>query len=118
MKKILVILLCLTLCGCKPEEKKVDLTLINNINYDDIATFNFDIHSQEYLLFRASDLKVMYSKDADKRMYPASLTKLVTLDTILNLVDDLSETSSISSSQFWDLISDDASVAYIKTDYD
>lgn len=118
MKKILLVLICILLCGCKPEEKYVDLNMINNFIYDDISTFDFDLHSQEYLLFRASDLKMMYSKDADKKIYPASLTKLATLDTVLNLVEDLNATSSISNEQFWDLISEDASVAYIQTDYD
>ena len=118
MKKVLIIFICLLMFGCKPEEKYVDIDTINNFNYDDISTLDFDLHSQEYLLFRASDLKVMYSKDADKKIYPASLTKLATLDTVLNLVEDLNETSSISSKQFWDLIAEDASVAYIQTDYD
>ena len=118
MKKLLIIFICLLLCGCKPEEKYVDIETVNNFNYDNISTFDFDLHSQEYLLFRASDLNVMYSKDADKKIYPASLTKLATLDTVLNLVEDLNETSSISNEQFWDLISEDASVAYIQTDYD
>ena len=118
MKKVLIIFICLLMFGCKPEEKYVDIDTINNFNYDDISTLDFDLHSQEYLLFRASDLKVMYSKDADKKIYPASLTKLATLDTVLNLVNDLNETSNISSGQFWDLIAEDASVAYIQTDYD
>lgn len=118
MKKILIILICIMICGCKPEEKHVDLNTINNFNYDDISTFDFDLHSQEYLLFRVSDLKLMYSKDADKKIYPASLTKLMTLDTVLNYVNDLSETSSITNEQFWDLIAQDASVAYLKTDYE
>lgn len=78
MKKLLTILIiCLLLCGCnnKPENNKsVDLNAINIFNYDNIKQFEFDLHSQEYMLVRMSDLNVLYSKYADKKIYPASLT--------------------------------------------
>lgn len=117
MKKIFIVLFCLILCSCKVEEH-VDIDSINNFNFDEISEFDFDIHSQEYLLVRTSDFKVMYSKDADKKIYPASLTKLMTLDIVLNMVDDLDEKSSISKQQVQDLIDEDASLAYIWTDYE
>lgn len=119
MKKLTILLICLLLCGCKTEVvKTVDLDSINNFNYDDIQELDFDIHSQEYLLVRTSDLKVMYAHDEDKRMYPASLTKLMTLDTVLNNVANLNETSYVTYQQVQDLIADDASLAYIDTDFD
>lgn len=117
MKKILTILLCLLLCGCKAE-KHVDLDAINNFNYDDVQELDFDIHSKEYLLVRASDFKVLYSKDADKKIYPASLTKLMTLDTVLNSATNLDETSYVTYEQVMDLIEQDASLAGLWTDYD
>ena len=118
MKKILIVLACILLCSCKAEEKHVDLSKINNINYDQAEELDFDIYSKEYMLIRVSDFEVLYSKDIDKKIYPASLTKLVTLDTVLNKVNDLDETSSISAYQVQELISEDASIAYIQTDYD
>ena len=117
MKKLLTILIiCLLLCGCnnKPENNKsVDLNAINIFNYDNIKQFEFDLHSQEYMLVRMSDLNVLYSKYADKKIYPASLTKLMTADVALNLVKDLNETSSFSYEQYVQLINDDASLAYL-----
>ena len=118
MKKLLVVLICLMLCGCKQESKSVDLNSINNFNTDNIDSLDFDIHSAEYLIVRMSDLNVMYEKDSDKRIYPASLTKLMTLDTVLNNVADLNETSYVTYEQVQELIIEDASLAYIKTDYD
>ena len=119
MKKLIIIFICLLLCGCKQvEEKHADISAINNFNYENIDEFDFDIHSQEYLLVRMSDLNVMYEKEADRKMYPASLTKLLTLDTVLNCVPDLSEKSSITYNQVQQLIIDDASLAYIQTDYE
>lgn len=117
MKKVLIILICLTLCGCK-QEKHVDLDSINNFNYDNVQELDFDIHSQEYMLVRMSDFKVMYSKDADKKIYPASLTKLMTLDVVLNNASSLDEKSYVTYEQVMDLIEQDASLADLWTDYD
>lgn len=117
MKKISVLLALLLLCGCKCE-KTVDLDSINNFNYDNIEEFDFDIHSQEYMLVRVSDFKVMYAHDEDKKIYPASLTKLLTLDTVLNKASSLYETSYVTYYQVQDLINDDASLAYIQTDHE
>lgn len=117
MKRISILLALLLLCGCKCE-KIVDLDSINNFNYDNIEEFDFDIHSQEYMLVRLSDFNVMYAHDEDKKIYPASLTKLMTLDTVLNKVNNLYETSYVTNYQVQDLINDDASLAYIQTDYE
>ena len=50
-------------------------------------------------------------------MYPASLTKLVTMDAVLNLSEDLSDHSSVTYDQVEALIDEDASLAYIQRDY-
>ncbi len=118
MKKLFFIICCLLfLCACK-EKKNVDITEINDFVYDDISQFNFDIHSKEYLLVRLSDFKVLYSKEADKKIYPASLTKIMTLDTVLNLIPNLDDVSSISQEQINLLIEENASIAYLEADYE
>lgn len=120
MKKLVLLLICILLCGCKQEieVKNVDLESINNFNYDSIDEFDFDLHCQEYLLVRMSDLKVLYAKDIDKNIYPASLTKLVTLDTVLNYVEDLKQTSSFTYTQLNNLIAQDASLAGLQVNYE
>lgn len=115
MKKLSFLLVLVLLCGCKCE-KTVDLSSINNFNYDNVKEFDYNIHSQEYLLVRMSDLNVLYSKNADTIIYPASLTKLMTLDAVLHLENDLDNTSSISYEQVLDLIYEDASLAKIEVD--
>lgn len=115
MKKLVLVLLCLLLCGCQ-NEKSVDIETINDFDYDNIEDLNINLHSSEYMLIRVNDFKVMYQKDADKKIYPASLTKLMTLDTVLNCVDNLDEKSYVSAEQVHELILEDASLAYISTD--
>ena len=118
MKKILVILICLLLCSCEAKTFNHNYDDIHEIDYSSAKTFDFDIRSNEYMLVNLSEFKVEYCKDNDLRIYPASLTKLMTLDTVLNTFDDLSVTSSISSEQIIDLINQDASLASLQADYE
>ena len=90
MKKILVLLICLLLCSCEAKTFNHNYDDIHEIDYSSARTFDFDIRSNEYMLVNLSEFKVEYCKDNDLRIYPASLTKLMTLDTVLNTFDDLS----------------------------
>ncbi len=118
MKKILVLLICLLLCSCEAKTFNHNYDDIHEIDYSSAKTFDFDIRSNEYMLVNLSEFKVEYCKDNDLRIYPASLTKLMTLDTVLNTFDDLSATSSISNEQIIDLINQDASLASLQADYE
>lgn len=116
MKKLLILITIICLIGCS-EKATIDYDTINDFDYDDVTELTYSIHSNEYMLVRMSDFKVLNSKDADKIIYPASLTKLMTLDAVLHYVSDLNVTSSISQEQVQELIDEDASIAYLKTDY-
>lgn len=119
IRKILIIFLCLCLVSCASNKEPAyvfSIDDVNNIDYQDIKEFDFDLHSDKYMLVNLSDLKVLYGKDINSRMYPASMTKLLTLDTILHLCDDLNETSSISEEQMKQLIKENASIAYLTVD--
>ena len=118
MKKILVVLICLLLCSCEAKTFNHNYDDIHEIDYSSAKTFDFNIRSNEYMLVNLSEFKVEYCKDNDLRIYPASLTKLMTLDTVLNTFDDLSATSSISNEQIIDLINQDASLASLQADYE
>lgn len=116
MKKIFILLICLLLCSCNNKTIEINYDDIHEIDYSKSKTFNFNIRSREYMLLNLSEFKVEYSKDADRIIYPASLTKLMTLDTVLNTFDDLFDTSSVTHEQVSDLIAENASLAYLKED--
>lgn len=118
MKKILILLLCLLLVSCNKETTNVDYEKINQIDFSNVQELELSLHSNEYMLVDLSEFKVLYGKDYDKQIYPASLTKLMTLDVVLNNVSDLNETSSVSSEQISELIQLDASLAYLKSNYE
>lgn len=88
---------------------------INEIDYSSSKEFDFDLNSKEYLLMRLNDYKVLYSKGNDIRIYPASLTKILTMDTVLSNVNDVNETSYFTDEQYYELISEDSSMAGLKT---
>ena len=116
MKKILLLILSvMLLCSCSEEPFKPDTDRINV--FDDLSDGkSLDLHSEEYLVIDMSDMDILYAHDNDKRIYPASLTKLVTLDTVLNLTEDLGEMSYYTMDQYWYLVQEDASMAYIQRD--
>ncbi len=118
MKRVIPLLaIILVLCSCAKEQSfSVDTSAINLMDHETEAIED-DIHSAEYLVIDISDCDFLFSKDSDIRMYPASLTKLVTLDTVLVLADDLYETSYVTYDQVEALIGEDASLAYIQRDY-
>jgi len=121
MKIICILMLIFCLFGCNKEEKVVTLISqedINNIDYSNMQEFDFDLHSNDYLLINLSELKVLYGKNIDKKIYPASLTKVMTMNTVLNYCSNLDDVSSLTKEQMDELISQDASIANLKTDYD
>ena len=116
IRKILtVLIICLLLVSCKEEVVTYTFTSddINNLDYSNLKEFDFSLHSKEYMLVCLSDFKVLYGKDIDKKIYPASLTKVLTMDTVLHLFEDLNDTSTISEEQLKKLYEDDASLAYL-----
>lgn len=103
------------------EFKKLDFNKLidsNYISYKRLIRIPIDLYSQGYLLIDLDNRDAVYGLNNDIHCYPASLTKLITLDTILNNYDDLSKTSSFNVYQKSILIEENASLAYIQTDYD
>ncbi len=91
---------------------------INEINYDDYEEFDFSLYSKSYLLMRLNDFKVLYGKNIDDIFYPASLTKVLTLDTVVSEFDDYDDVSSFSYDDYVRLINENASLAYLDSDTD
>lgn len=117
IKKIFILFITLLLIsGCAEKKEPYVFTVddLPDLDYSNIQEFDFDLHSQEYLLVNLSELNVLYGKDIDKQIYPASLTKLFTLDTILHLCDNLDDTSFITREQHDYLIEENASIAWLE----
>ncbi len=68
------------------------------------ASYNPDVklYSESYILVNLDDSSypVVAEKNADKRMYPASLTKIVTAIVTLNKIQDIGLTTSMSQESY------------------
>ena len=117
MKKLFSIIACIfILCSCNGNSFKVDTSQINVIR--DIAReFDFRIHSNAYMLVDMSNFEIQYKYRNDHRIFPASLTKIVTMDVVLNMAESLDDLSYVTYDQVEDLIKENASLAYIQRDY-
>ena len=120
MKKIFILFLVLSiLSACTNlQVSSSDSQYINNLKYDYVDYLDDDIHSSGYLLIRLSDFEVLYALNTSERRYPASLTKIATMATVLNYVDDLDDRSSVTYDQVVGLINENASLAYIQRDHE
>lgn len=87
-------------------------------DYKYAEKLNLELNSKRYLLYRMSDNRVLYADGNDEKMFPASLTKLMTLDAVLRSGADLSDVSSFSGAQRNELIAENASLAYLSADRD
>lgn len=79
-------------------------------------TPNVKIYADAYMLISLDDDShpVVAEKNADKRKYPASLTKIVTTMVTLNKVQNLSQTTTVSKSSIEALYGTGAQVAGLK----
>ena len=79
-------------------------------------TPNVKIYADAYMLISLDDDShpVVAEKNADKRKYPASLTKIVTTMVTLNKVKNLSQTTTVSKSAIEALYGTGAQVAGLK----
>ncbi len=117
-RKWLILLVVFFLFSCSNKEKEaLDHTAgIHEIDFSEASALPFDVHAHAYLVVRLNDFKVLYAQNDDEEIYPASLTKVLTMDTVLRYAEDLEETSSYSSAQYWELIEANASVAGLWSD--
>lgn len=118
IKYISPIFIVLISSSCqKTEEPFIAHTEDINVFHNNAELLDLDLHSGEYLLADLSEHEILYENLCDLSIYPASLTKVMTMDTVLHHIDDLNERSSITYEQISGLIAEDASIAYLKADY-
>ena len=69
------------------------------------------LYSPNAILIRLSDQKVLLAKAPEEKIYPASLTKIMTVLVAMEMIDDPDETVELPESIFPDLYASDASMA-------
>lgn len=94
----------------KEDDSIEEFIVDNNIDYSRIDELDIDLYSRAYLLIRLNDGKALYGDKYDSVIYPASLTKVLTMNTLLSCFSDLDDVSSFSTSQYYELINENASM--------
>lgn len=80
-------------------------------------TLSLDLNSQHYLIFRTDTKTDYFAYEADEVIYPASVTKLMTLDAILALNPDLTSEVVMQTEDYALMYSRNASVANLGVGY-
>ena len=75
---------------------------------------NIKLNSPYALLLDLEDQSVLYEKNADKKIYPASLTKVMSAVVALDHISDLSKTVTVTEKDLEGLVEANASVAGLK----
>lgn len=75
------------------------------------ALKGIDLNSEYGLLVDLQDGKTLYEKNSDQRIYPASLTKVLTAITALDKTHNLNAKITITNADLKGLVEEDASVA-------
>lgn len=70
-----------------------------------------NLYSTNVILLRLDDRSVLMQKNSEQKIYPASLTKIMTAIVAIEHMPDLQEKISLSSSMFQSLYKEDASMA-------
>ena len=71
------------------------------------------LYSEYAILIRLSDMTTIAHQNADTKMYPASMTKVMTVVTALDLIEDLEDEYTITS-EVLSAVPSDASTAWLK----
>lgn len=100
---ILLIVLPALILNVKPHEAIV---------YQDYnITVDYAAKSSNLYVINTTNDKIKYTKDSNKRVYPASLTKIMTAVVALEQIEDLSDTVSIDANGYQELINRNSSMA-------
>ena len=102
-KKLLLagVLITGLVCYLRPmisKEDKVNLQIRNT--EEQPIKISSELYSKNYILIRQKDSKVMLKEREEEAIAPASLTKLMTVYTALQHIDDLQKTVRIPASIF------------------
>lgn len=86
-------------------------TVNENINFQSNIFSSEDLHSSNAILVSLNDNEVLFSKDSSEKIYPASLTKIMTTIVAIENLNDLNEKVHLSSKMFNKLFAEGASMS-------
>lgn len=90
----------------------------NNTGKDTAADYlslkGNDLTSRNAILVRLQDHKILFAKNSNETIYPASLTKIMTAIVAIEHLKDLKQTILLSPGMFQTLYNEDASMAGFK----
>ncbi len=91
----------------------VFLLTLNSCSYSDLyeESFNVNLKSSNAILVSLDNNEVIAKKNSNKRIYPASLTKIMTAIVAIENIDDFNKGIVLSDNIFKDLNKTDASMA-------
>lgn len=89
-----------------PEASEVSNKSVSNINIS-----SKQLVSRNAILIRMSDHKIILNKKSQERIYPASLTKIMTAIVAIENLDELDQSIQLSPDIFPKLYDEDASIA-------
>ena len=113
MKKRMIGCLLLVALGCYVMKEGI-WSLFNEKHFmsdHKTSQITLDLYSNYAVLTRQQDGKILYQKHAQERMYPASLTKIMTVYLAIQHVEDLQRTVIVPSDIFHPLEEENASMA-------
>ena len=101
----------------EPDTKYPYATITDKTNFiaskggNDLS--NVYLYSEYAILIRLSDMTTIAHQNADTKMYPASMTKVMTVVTALDLIEDLEDEYTITR-EVLSAVPSDASTAWLK----
>ena len=99
MKRCKILFCILTLCMCLfPSQVKASETIP-------------EIHSEYAIVINLNDDRIMYEKNIHDKMYPASMTKMMTVLVSIENIEDMNETYTFSEETLKGLEEENASIA-------
>ena len=75
---------------------------------------SLSLNSKYVIVVDLEDMQTLYEKKADEKIYPASITKVLTALTALDMIQDLNQTVRITKTDLDGLAEENASVAGFK----
>lgn len=103
---VLLVIVCLPIASLQAKEPTKEPTPKIAAN-----GYAFDLNSEQAILIDLTDQKILYQKDANKRIHPASMTKIMTALVAVENIEDFDKTILLNEEVFEGLLEANASVA-------